>query len=217
MFSPNRAINSAINEMMPKFSKKSQRRMRKAILNAKKAALIHGDENTDAGARHIFREFLAGQLMNDMGFSFEYEQSFGNKTPDWIDENAGLLMESYTFERGGISPFTDRIVSAVSKKYEKYENVLKANSLRMVVAVYLDFLTGVTLEECREEIPTFLTMFRDKKSLWAIVFFTEKEIYQDQQKYASFCICRNPPTSEFPNWTIPTEVLSKIDVDSFET
>ncbi|MFH1185949.1 MAG: hypothetical protein V1755_13060 [Chloroflexota bacterium] len=48
-YSPNRAINAYINQVLPLFSNKSQGRIRKAIHDAGKAALKHQDENTDAG------------------------------------------------------------------------------------------------------------------------------------------------------------------------
>ena len=50
-FSPNKAIDAAIKEMLPHFSTGSQSRMRKAILSAKAAAEKYRDENTDSGAR----------------------------------------------------------------------------------------------------------------------------------------------------------------------
>ena len=81
IFSPNSAIDTAIKEMLHYFSAESQRRMRKAILNAKKAAEKHRDENTDAGARHIFREFIPASILNQNGFSFEYEKLYREKRP----------------------------------------------------------------------------------------------------------------------------------------
>ena len=81
-FSPNSAIDTDIKEMLREFDPESQGRMRKAILNAKKAAEKHGDENTDAGVRHIFREFIPASTLNRSGFAFEYERSIQGKTPD---------------------------------------------------------------------------------------------------------------------------------------
>jgi hypothetical protein len=108
-FSPNSAIDTAIKEMLPNFNVVSQGRMRKAILNAKKSAVIHRDENSDAGARHIFREFIPASVLNQNGFAFEYEKTILGKTPDWLDNTAKFMLESYTYERGGSSSFLDRI------------------------------------------------------------------------------------------------------------
>lgn len=96
IFSPNSAIDTTIKEMLHYFSPESQRRMRTAILNAKKAAEKHRDENTDAGARHIFREFIPASILNQNGFAFEYEKPIQGKTPDWLDDTARLMLESYT-------------------------------------------------------------------------------------------------------------------------
>ena len=74
VFSPNSAIDAAIKKIMPSFSQESQRRMKKAILAAKKAAEKQRDENTDAGARHIFREFIPAYILNKNGFTLEYER-----------------------------------------------------------------------------------------------------------------------------------------------
>ena len=116
IYSPNSSIDTAIKDMLPNFTKVSQRRMQKAILNAKKAALKHQDENTDSGARHIFREFIPVSILNQNGFVFEYEKPIQGKTPDWLDENLKILIESYTYERGGSSQFHQRISSSITDK-----------------------------------------------------------------------------------------------------
>lgn len=113
-FSPNKAIDAAIREMLPDFSEDSQRRMKRRIRAAAKAATRHRDENTDAGARHVFREFIPASILNRRGYNFEYEVSIEGKTPDWFDAESALLMDSYTFERGGSSPFVDRVHSAIT-------------------------------------------------------------------------------------------------------
>ncbi len=53
--------------------------MQKAILDAKKAAEKQRDENTDASARHIFREFLPASILNKNGFALEYEKPIGRE------------------------------------------------------------------------------------------------------------------------------------------
>jgi len=90
-----------LKRVLPYFKANSQGRMRKVILNAKNAAEKHRDENTDAGARHIFREFIPASILNHNGFAFEYEKPMQGKTPDWLDDIARLMLESYTYERGG--------------------------------------------------------------------------------------------------------------------
>lgn len=208
-FSPNSAINTAINEMLPHFNAESQRRMRKAILDAKKAAEKHRDENTDAGARHVFREFIPATILNQNGFAFEYEKPMQGKRPDWLDDTASLMLESYTYERGGYSNFFDRVSSAVTAKCNKYKDIIAANSLRFVVAVYLDFLTGMLLDECRKDSEMFRPVFDTNNSLWAILFFTETQVVRGRQCYGFFCLCADSSLEAIPNWPFPTMRLNQ--------
>jgi len=62
IFSPNKSINAAIKEMLTAFDEPSKRRMKKAIRDAGNAAKIQQNENTDAGARHKFREFIPAYM-----------------------------------------------------------------------------------------------------------------------------------------------------------
>lgn len=208
-FSSNASIDAAIKEMLPYFNAESQRRIRKAILNAKKAAEEHRDENTDAGARHIFREFIPAFMLNQNGFTFEYEKPIQGKTPDWLDDNARLMLESYTYERGGTSSFFDRVKSAITDKCNKYKYIITANSLRFIVAVYLDFLTGMTLDECHEDSEMFRSVFDANDSLWAIVFFTETQIIGGKQHYGFFCLCADASFAAIPNWPFKTISLNQ--------
>ncbi len=208
-FSPNSAIDSAIKEMLPCFNIESQRRMRKAILNAKKAAEKHRDENTDAGARHIFREFVPASVLNQNGFAFEYNKPVQGKTPDWLDDTARLMLESYTFERGGSSSFFDRVTSSVTSKCNKYKDIVATNSLRFLVAVYLDFLTGISLEDCHEDSEKFRPVFDVNDSLWAILFFTETNVIGGKQLYGFFCICADSSVEDIPNWPFHTIHLNQ--------
>ena len=80
-FSPNSANDTAIKDVMPCFDAASQRRIREAILSARKAAEKHHDENTDAGSRHIFREFIPASILNRSGFALEYENLYREKHP----------------------------------------------------------------------------------------------------------------------------------------
>jgi hypothetical protein len=204
VFSPNSAIDAAIKEMLPYFSPESQRRMQKAILDAKKAAEKQRDENTDAGARHIFREFIPASVLNKNGFALEYERPIEGKRPDWLDDTAKLMLESYTYERGGSSNFFDRVSSAVTAKCNKYKDIIAANSLRFVVAVYLDFLTGMLLDECREDYKMFRPIFDANNSLWAILFFTETQVVRGMQDYGFFCVCRDSSFKAVANWRFET-------------
>jgi hypothetical protein len=208
-FSPNSAINTAIKEMLPYFSAESQRRMRKAILNAKNAVEKHRDENTDAGARHIFREFIPASILNQNGFAFEYEKPIQGKTPDWLDDTARLMLESYTYERGASSSFFDRVKSSVTGKCNKYKDIIAANSLRFVVAIYLDFLTGMSLDECREDSEMFRSVFDTNDSLWAILFFTETQVIGSRQHYGFFCLCADSSFETIRNWPFHTMNLNQ--------
>jgi len=208
-FAPNSAIDTAIKEMLPNFDPDSQRRMRKAILNAKKSAEKHGDENTDAGARHIFREFIPASFLNQRGFVLEYEKPIHGKTPDWLDDTANLMLESYTYERGGLSSFFDRVTSAVAGKCNKYKDIIAARSLRFVVAVYLDFLTGMSLDECRDDSEMFRSTFDTNGSLSAILFFTETQVVKSKQHYGFFCLCADSIVASIPNWPFHTTSLNQ--------
>lgn len=207
LFSPNSAIDTAIKEMLPWFSLESQRRMQKAILDAKKAAEKQRDENTDAGARHIFREFIPAFFLNKNGFALEYERPIEGKRPDWLDEAAKLMLESYTYERGASSPFLSRVTAAITDKCNKYGGIVEANSFRFVVAVYLDFLTGILLDECREDPKMFRSIFDANNSLWAIAFFSETQVVRGRQDYGFFCVCRDSSFEAVPNWPFETAKL----------
>jgi hypothetical protein len=208
-FSPNSAIDAAIKEMLPNFSPGSQGRMRKAILNAKKSAERYRNENTDAGARHIFREFIPASILNQNGFAFEYEKPIHGKKPDWLDDTAKLMLESYTYERYGSSSFLGRLTSSITGKCDKYKNILTANSLRFIVAVYLDFLTGMELDDCRENSESFRSVFDANDSLWTILFFTETQVIGDKQHYGFFCLCVDSSFEAIPNWPFPTINLNQ--------
>lgn len=203
-FSSNFAIDASIKEMMPSFSEVSQKRMQKAILDAKRSAEKHRDENTDANARHIFREFIPAHRLNQNGFDLEYEKSIQGKKPDWLDEKAGLLIESYTYERGGSSTFWDRLSTVVASKCNKYKSIITANSFGFVIAVYLDFLTGISPEECGEELEMFCSLFDQNDILEAIIFFSEDWCTREKQEYKFYCISKASFLKAFPNWPFET-------------
>jgi hypothetical protein len=211
-FASNPAIDAAIKEMLPYLSIESQGRVRKAILDAKRAVEKYRDENADAGARHIFRELIPAAFLNKQGFSFEYAQAIQGRTPDWFDATSGLLLESYTFERGGSSRYIDRITSAVSSKCAKYNDIIAEKSLRFIVAVYLDFLTGMTLDDCNEDSESFRPIFDANDLLWAILFFTETQVegqlidgkLHKTQHYGFFCLCVDSTFEAIPNWPFET-------------
>lgn len=209
IFSPNRAIDAAIKGMLPQFSEASQRRMKKAIYSAGKAAQKHGDENTDAGARHIFREFIPAFVLNRCCYRLEYNELIGGKTPDWLDLTSGLLIESYTYERSGKSSFQDRVKSAVASKCPTYRRIISAHSLRFVVSVYLDFLTGMSLEECDENRAMFRATFDDNESLWGVLFFTEDQrgIPIAGTPYGFYCLTDDSDFERMPNWNFLSECV----------
>lgn len=206
VFSPNKSIDAAIKQMLPEFDEQSQGRMKKAIRDAGGAALKYKDENSDAGARHKFREFIPAYVLNRCGYSLQYESRIDGKTPDWLDRTEGLLLESLTFERGGTSPFAKRVPEGVALKCCKYSILAARHSLSIVVSVYLDFLTGIELDECREERTCFRDLFHDHPSLWGILFFTEQYggVLIGQQPYRFLCLTSDPSLKAGTNWHIPT-------------
>jgi hypothetical protein len=206
-FSPNSAIDDAIKELLPNFSLGSQRRMQKAILHAKESAEKHRDENTDAAARHIFREFIPAAFLNQNGFAFEYEVRLIGRTPDWLDDSAKLMLESYTYERGGTSGLLERLTSSVTEKCTKYKDIIAANSFRFMVAVYLDFLTGISLDECREDVESFRSLFDTNNALWALLLFTETYARGRTQYYGFLCLCVDSSYKAIPNWPFDTIAL----------
>lgn len=207
-FSPNSSIDAAIKKLLPNFSTESQGRMRKAILSAKKAAEKYRDENTDAGARHIFREFIPASILNQGGFAFEYDKSIQGKKPDWLDDTAKLMLDSYTYERGGTSSFVTRVSTLATDKCSKYKSIIAANSLRFLLAVYLDFLTGISLDDCREDAELFRPVFNANESLTAILFFTETHVIDRTQYYGFICLCVDSFFRSFPNWPFDTMCLN---------
>ena len=181
--------------------------MQKAILHAKKAAEKQRDENTDAGARHIFREFIPASILNKNGFAFEYERPIEGKRPDWLDYTARLMLESYTYERGASSPFLVRVTAAITDKCNKYTEIIEANSIRFMVAVDPDFLTGILLDECREDPKMFRPIFDANNLLCAILFFTETQVVRGRQNYGFFCVCKDSSFEAVPNWPFETVKL----------
>jgi hypothetical protein len=203
-YSPNRAIDRAIKEMMPCFSSKSQRRMHRAILDAKRAAERNRDENTDAAARHIFREFIPAAALNRAGFRFEYEEVIQGTRPDWLDTESRILLECYTYERGGSTTFIGRTASAVGEKHARYGALAKAKGLQLAVAVYLDFLTGECLEDCRGNLVQLRQVFDDNINLWALVFFTETHVVDRQQQYGFLSLFRDSSHETLQKWPFPS-------------
>jgi hypothetical protein len=207
VLSPNSAIDSSIKQMLPSFSDTSQRRIRKAILDAKRAAEKHRDENTDAEARHAFRELIPAYVLNQKGFTLEYHQPIHGKTPDWLDSGSRLMVESYTYERGGRLAFAERVSSVAAEKCLKYKDILVANHLRFVLTVYIDFESGADLEDCLEASETFRSLLGDLGSLFAIVFFSETYFIGRTQKYRFISHHRASLVADLPNWPFPPDGL----------
>ena len=211
ILSPNRSIDAAIKEMFTAFDEPSQRRMKKAIRDAGNAALKHQNENTDAGARHKFREFIPAYLLNLNGYSMQYEVQIDGKTPDWLDNESRLLMESLTFERYGTSPFRSRIHSGAAEKCSKYSVIADHHFLSIVVAVYLDFLTGVDFEDCYEGRASFRPLFGQYPRLAGILFFTEQNggFPIGGQPYGFMCLTAEARLADQPNWPVRTLDVGK--------
>lgn len=202
MLSPNRSIDAAIKEMLPAFDESSQRKMKKALRAAGNAAAKYQDENSDAGARHKFREFIPAYVLNLKGYSLQYDVEIDGKTPDWLDNGSRLLMESLTFERGGTSTFPSRVYSGAAEKCSKYSAIADNHSLSIVVAVYLDFLTSVDFEDCYEYRASFRTLFAQYQRLAGILFFTEQGsgFLIGGQPYGFRCLTTETRLVDHPNW-----------------
>lgn len=213
MLSPNRSIDAAIKEMLIAFDESSQRRMKKAIRDAGNAAAKYQDENTDAGARHKFREFIPAYVLNLHGYSLQYDVQINGKTPDWFDIGSRLMMESLTFERGGTSPFKSRVSSGVAEKYAKYSAIAEDHSLSVVVAVYLDFLTSVDFDDCYESRASFRHLFAQCQRLAGILFFTEQsgDLIIGGQSYGFMCLTNEDRLVDHSNWPIRTFDVSVED------
>jgi len=206
VFSPNKSIDESIRFMLPAFDQTSQRRMMKAIRDAGRAAQKQQDENTDASARHIFREFIPAFVLNRCGFTLEYEHPLDGTTPDWFDQPRRLIVENLTFERGGTSPFLSRVRAATTKKCDKYADVITNHSLSIVVAVYLDFITCVDLEDCYEDRASFQPIFDAHPNLRGILFFTEDNdgIRLPRTPYGFICLTNGRSFENETNWQVPT-------------
>ncbi len=206
ILSQNRSINAAIKEMLTAFDESSQRRMKKAIRDAGNAAVKYQDENTDAGARHKFREFIPAYLLNLNGYSMQYDVKIEGKTPDWIDYENRLLIESITFERGGTSPFPSRAYSGAAEKCSKYSSIADHHFLSIVVAVYLDFLAAISFEECYENQASFRQLFVNYRRLAGILFFTEQSggFPIGGQPYGFMCLTAEDRLADQPKWPIQT-------------
>jgi hypothetical protein len=114
------------------------------------------------------------------------------------------MLESYTYERGGTSSFLDRLTSSVTDKCNKYKDIIAVNSFRFVVAVYLDFLTGMSLDDCSDDSKVLRSVFDSNDSLWAILFFTETHVIDGKQRYGFLCLCVDSSFDAFPNWPFYT-------------
>jgi hypothetical protein len=212
IFSPNKSIDAAIKEMLTAFDEQSQRRMKKAIRDAGNAVAKQQNENTDAGARHKFREFIPAYLLNLKGYSLQYDVQIDGKTPDWLDSESRLLMESLTFERGGTSPFQSRVYSGAAEKCSKYSKIADHHFLSIVVAVYLDFLTSVDFEDCYEGRASFRSLFDQYQRLAGILFFTEQNngsLLIGDQRYGFMCLTAEARLVDQPNWPIRTSDIGK--------
>ena len=159
------------------------------------------------GVRHVFREFLPAAVLNQHGHSLEYGCLMDGQTPDWVDSEGKLLMESYTFERGGSSRFEDRVSSTIADKCAKYRDIAVKHSYRFVVSVYIDFLTCVTLDEVRENPEWLHPVFATNPSLCAVLFFSETRVIDGRQEYGYLSVASRSQCGSGLSWPFPTEFL----------
>ena len=174
-FSPNKAINDDIVELLSKFPEPSFSRMRRKIRQDRDAALQQATEQADSNARHTFREFLVAERLNDNGLHLEYSPTIDSLTPDWYDHHAKILLEVFTCERGGGADKIKRVAGRIGEKVNKYRAIVSSMNLSYVVAVHGDFLSNFDLVD-------FQDCIRDEKvfdlypDLSGVIFFAESTI-----------------------------------------
>ncbi len=211
-FSSNKAFDATIKHLLTAFDTDSQRRMRKAIRDAGKAAAKHQDENTDAAARHIVREFIPAYALNvEVGYNLKYEVKIGGKTPDWLETEAKLLMDGYTFERGGSSTFPERVLNAISVKCSKYDNIANQEDLSIIISTHLDFFSGADLEDCQDKRKDFASVFDNFPRLRGILFFAEEigGIVMGSQPYGFRFLTRSDLIDDGVQWPFPIILSDK--------
>jgi hypothetical protein len=215
-YSDNNSINKEIANLLTMFDPISKRKMEKAIIckfrNLKKQ---HESKNTtiekyDSEARHIFREFIIGAKLNEFGYNFEYEKNIENKTPDWIDENQNILIDSYTYERSGRSDLYTRLTDNIEGKCNKYRNIIKKNNYKFIVSVYIDFYTSYSFEDIKENSEKIWNIFNYNSNLWGIIFFTESYVTNKKQNYDFVFYCKDDTYKILPFGFFKTENISKI-------
>ncbi|MFZ0932411.1 MAG: hypothetical protein WAN11_27685 [Syntrophobacteraceae bacterium] len=206
IFARNKSIDAAFKQMLTAFDETSQRRMKKAMRDAgnaiAKQQTEEQTENADAGTRHKFREFIPACILNLHGYSFQYEVQIDSKTPDWLDNKSNLLMEVFTFERGGKSSFQSRVYSGAEEKCSKYSNIADNHPLLIVVAVYLDFATGLDFDDCEESFPSFRPLFDQYQRLAGILFIIEESggFLFGGQLYKFMCLAPEARLVDHPSW-----------------
>jgi hypothetical protein len=168
-FAGNRSINDSLNEILNAFLEPSRSRMRKRIRDSLKALHKNHTEQTEQQAFHAFREFLIGWQLNQNGFALEYGKSVHGQTPDWYDEDANLVLETFTVEVGTSDP-TKRAVGSVAGKVSKYHKLLNANSHQFVVGIHGVFEGTFDTEDCHDVARTG-RLFGEAKELSGVIFF----------------------------------------------
>ena len=171
-FAGNTAINDDIQEILAGFPEPSYSRMLKKIREVGAAARKQGTEDADANARHTFREFLVGQLLQRAGCSPEYDKRIASQTPDWFDEQNRLLVEVFTCERGGKSQPQRRVADRIAEKVTKYLKIVRENALVFLVAVHVDFVVPLPADEFEQAIGDD-RLFEHHLDLSGLIYFAE--------------------------------------------
>jgi hypothetical protein len=126
---------------------------------------------------HTFRELLLGAFLSSNGQVVENERKICKKTPDWsiLDNAANLVgiveQVSHHVDRktedfilaqrklgkfvigyfpNGNDPKNHRIYSSVQEKVSKYRGLIAELQVPYVVAIFIDFLAVVEVQEVRE-------------------------------------------------------------------
>jgi len=157
MFAGNASINAHIHGILQKFNGPTQSKMLSSVRDVRRALDQATDDidrfAKDAQARHIFREFLVGEHLQDCGYAdLEYSAEIDGLTPDWLDRTAKLLVEVFTTERGGTAIPQNRFHSTLEGKASKYKCIVERHQLQFVIAIHPDFLVNMDLQDCEDAV-----------------------------------------------------------------
>jgi hypothetical protein len=186
-FAGNSAINAEIHNILSSFPEPSRSRMRKKIRQDKATLDRLGTDQADESARHTLREFLVARQLNSTGFCLEYNKSVSGQTPDWYDEQNKIVLEVFTYERGGSGSPVQRVATRLAEKVTKYMALVRDKSLHFVIAVHGDFLTAFDADDCKEAIADD-RLFERYPEVSGVIFFAETNVVRVKQTDGSMAL-----------------------------